>query len=63
MLRLPRSGVTDPPPSRPADSHTSGHAGTRDSVLIAQALEDDLSVLTRDAAFADYGVRSPLAHN
>jgi hypothetical protein len=25
--------------------------------LIAHALHDDLTVLTRDAAFADYGVR------
>jgi len=29
-------------------------------VLIAHALQGDLSVLTRDAAFADYGVRSAL---
>ena len=33
------------------------HADPFDRVLIARALQDDLSVLTRDAAFADYGVR------
>ena len=33
------------------------HADPFDRVLIAHALRDDLSVLTRDAAFADYGVR------
>jgi PIN domain nuclease of toxin-antitoxin system len=33
------------------------HADPFDRVLIAHALDDDLSVLTRDAAFADYGVR------
>jgi PIN domain nuclease of toxin-antitoxin system len=33
------------------------HADPFDRVLIAHALEDDLSVLTRDAVFADYGVR------
>jgi PIN domain nuclease of toxin-antitoxin system len=33
------------------------HADPFDRVLIAHALQDDLSVLTRDAAFADYGVR------
>ena len=27
-----------------------------DRVLIAHALQDDLSVLTRDSAFAQYGV-------
>jgi PIN domain nuclease of toxin-antitoxin system len=33
------------------------HADPFDRVLVAHALQDDLSVLTRDAAFADYGVR------
>jgi PIN domain nuclease of toxin-antitoxin system len=33
------------------------HADPFDRVLIAHALQDDLSVLTRDAAFAAYGVR------
>jgi PIN domain nuclease of toxin-antitoxin system len=33
------------------------HADPFDRVLIAHALEDDLSVVTRDAAFAAYGVR------
>jgi PIN domain nuclease of toxin-antitoxin system len=33
------------------------HADPFDRVLIAHALVDDLSVLTRDSAFADYGVR------
>jgi len=35
----------------------SHHADPFDRVLIAHALEDDLSVVTRDAAFAAYGVR------
>jgi PIN domain nuclease of toxin-antitoxin system len=33
------------------------HADRFDRVLIAHALQDDLRVLTRDATFADYGVR------
>jgi PIN domain nuclease of toxin-antitoxin system len=33
------------------------HADPFDRVLIAHALQDDLEVLSRDAAFADYGVR------
>jgi PIN domain nuclease of toxin-antitoxin system len=33
------------------------HGDPFDRVLIAHALQDDLGVLTRDAAFADYGVR------
>jgi len=33
------------------------HGDPFDRVLIAHALQDDLAVLTRDAAFADYGVR------
>jgi PIN domain nuclease of toxin-antitoxin system len=33
------------------------HGDPFDRVLIAHALQDDLSVLTRDRAFADYGVR------
>lgn len=33
------------------------HADPFDRVLIAHALQDDLSVLTRDVTFADYGVR------
>jgi PIN domain nuclease of toxin-antitoxin system len=33
------------------------HADPFDRALIAHALQDDLSVVTRDAAFADYGVR------
>lgn len=33
------------------------HADPFDRVLIAHALKDDLGVLTRDDAFADYGVR------
>jgi PIN domain nuclease of toxin-antitoxin system len=33
------------------------HADPFDRVLIAHALHDDLDLLTRDAAFADYGVR------
>jgi PIN domain nuclease of toxin-antitoxin system len=33
------------------------HADPFDRVLIAHALQDDLGVLSRDAAFADYGVR------
>ncbi len=33
------------------------HGDPFDRVLIAHALQDDLSVLTRDGAFADYGVR------
>jgi PIN domain nuclease of toxin-antitoxin system len=32
------------------------HADPFDRVLIAHALHDQISVLTRDAAFADYGV-------
>jgi PIN domain nuclease of toxin-antitoxin system len=35
----------------------SHHADPFDRVLIAHALRDDLSVLTRDPAFAAYGVR------
>jgi PIN domain nuclease of toxin-antitoxin system len=33
------------------------HSDPFDRVLIAHALQDDLSVLTRDLAFSDYGVR------
>jgi PIN domain nuclease of toxin-antitoxin system len=33
------------------------HGDPFDRVLIAHALADDLAVLTRDTAFADYGVR------
>ncbi len=33
------------------------HGDPFDRVLIAHALQDDLSVLTRDDAFANYGVR------
>lgn len=33
------------------------HADPFDRVLIAHALQHDLSVLTRDGTFADYGVR------
>jgi PIN domain nuclease of toxin-antitoxin system len=33
------------------------HADPVDRVLVSQALEEDLSVLTRDPAFAGYGVR------
>ena len=33
------------------------HADPFDRVLIAHALQDDLSVLTRDSAFTAYGVR------
>lgn len=33
------------------------HADPFDRVLIAHALQDDLSVLTRDGAFAAYGIR------
>jgi PIN domain nuclease of toxin-antitoxin system len=33
------------------------HGDPFDRVLIAHALQDDLSVLTRDTAFAAYGVR------
>ena len=33
------------------------HADPFDRVLIAHALHDDLAVLTREVAFADYGVR------
>lgn len=33
------------------------HGDPFDRVLIAHALQDDLSVLTRDSAFAAYGVR------
>jgi PIN domain nuclease of toxin-antitoxin system len=33
------------------------HADPFDRVLIAHALRDDLGVVTRDTAFADYGVR------
>jgi PIN domain nuclease of toxin-antitoxin system len=33
------------------------HADPVDRVLIAHALQEDLGVLTRDPAFADYGVR------
>jgi PIN domain nuclease of toxin-antitoxin system len=33
------------------------HADPFDRVLVAHALQDDLSLLTRDAAFGDYGVR------
>jgi len=33
------------------------HADPFDRVLIAHALQHDLSVLTRDDAFANYGVR------
>jgi PIN domain nuclease of toxin-antitoxin system len=33
------------------------HGDPFDRALIAHALQDDLSVLTRDNAFADYGVR------
>ena len=38
------------------------HADPFDRVLIAHALQDDLSVLTHDAAFADYGVRLASRH-
>lgn len=37
------------------------HADPFDRVLVAHALQDDLGVLTRDAAFFAYGVRSPLS--
>ena len=37
------------------------HGDPFDRVLIAHALQDDLSVLTRDRAFADYGVRPAIA--
>jgi len=33
------------------------HGDPFDRVLIAHALREDLAVLTRDSAFADYGVR------
>lgn len=33
------------------------HSDPFDRVLIAHALQDDLSVLTRDSAFAEYGVQ------
>ena len=33
------------------------HADPFDRVLVAHALSDDLEILTRDTAFADYGVR------
>lgn len=33
------------------------HGDPFDRVLIAHALQDDLSILTRDEAFVDYGVR------
>ena len=33
------------------------HGDPFDRVLIAHALRDDLSLVTRDDAFADYGVR------
>jgi PIN domain nuclease of toxin-antitoxin system len=36
---------------------TRHHGDPFDRVLIAHALQDDLRVLTRDRAFADYGVR------
>jgi PIN domain nuclease of toxin-antitoxin system len=36
------------------------HADPFDRVLIAHALQDDLSVLTRDLTFADYGVSMAL---
>jgi PIN domain nuclease of toxin-antitoxin system len=36
------------------------HGDPFDRVLIAHALQDDLSVLTRDRAFAEYGVRPAL---
>jgi PIN domain nuclease of toxin-antitoxin system len=36
------------------------HADPFDRVLIAHALQDDLTVLTRDVTFADYGVRMSL---
>lgn len=36
------------------------HGDPFDRVLIAHALQDDLSVLTRDDAFGDYGVRLAL---
>jgi PIN domain nuclease of toxin-antitoxin system len=36
------------------------HADPFDRVLIAHALQEDISVLTRDPAFADYGVRLAL---
>jgi PIN domain nuclease of toxin-antitoxin system len=32
------------------------HADPFDRVLIAHALQDDLSILTRDSAFAQYGI-------
>jgi PIN domain nuclease of toxin-antitoxin system len=35
------------------------HMDPFDRALIAHALRDDLEVLTRDPAFADYGVRFP----
>jgi PIN domain nuclease of toxin-antitoxin system len=37
------------------------HPDPFDRALIAHALQDDLRVLTRDAAFAEYGVRLALA--
>jgi PIN domain nuclease of toxin-antitoxin system len=39
------------------DLEGSDHADPFDRVLIAHALEEDLAVLTRDRALADYGVR------
>ncbi|MDX6526573.1 MAG: hypothetical protein QOI43_2084 [Gaiellales bacterium] len=36
------------------------HADPFERVLIAHALQEDISVLTRDPAFADYGVRLTL---
>jgi len=33
------------------------HADPFDRVLIAHALHDDLSILTRDSAFAQYGIK------
>ena len=36
------------------------HADPFDRVLIAHALEDDLSIATRDPMFGRYGVRTAL---
>ena len=41
----------------PAVELAKHHLDPFDRVLIAHALDDDLEVMTRDGAFASYGVR------
>ena len=55
-LGFERTGITDTHLDRVA-SLPFHHRDPFDRMLIAQALCDDLEVLTSDSVFADYGVR------